>query len=71
MLTTDVTSFSFLDITGLSEGLDPPDPFSQTRVGNKTNLFVEKSNLPVSIQDDSDDMQEFSERSLYCTCSCA
>ena len=38
------------------------DPFSQTRLGNKTNPFVDNAFLDVSTCEDSDDEHEFNER---------
>lgn len=57
----DVSS-SLVDVTGTS-GMDEwirGDPFSQTRVGNETNPFVE--NVDVAVQEVYDDELGFSER---------
>lgn len=57
--------FSFVDVTGSSDGFDPPDPFSQTRVGNESNPFIVRPSSHVSSHDDGDDdndFQEFNER---------
>ena len=58
-------SFSFVDVTGTS-GMDEwirGDPFSQTRVGNETNPFVE--NVDVTVQEVYDDELGFSERLVF------
>ena len=41
------------------------DPFSQTRLGNNTNPFVDNAFLDVSTHEDSDDEQEFNERYVH------
>ena len=54
-------TFSLVDVTGTS-GMDEwirGDPFSQTRVGNETNPFVE--NVDVAVQEVYDDELRFSE----------
>ena len=58
-------TFSFVDVTGTS-GMDEwirGDPFSQTRVGNETNPFVE--NVDVTVQEVYDDEPAFSERLVF------
>ena len=64
LLTIEMT-FSFVDVTGTS-GMDEwirGDPFSQTRVGNETNPFVE--NVDVTVQEVYDDELGFSERLVF------
>ena len=58
-------TFSLVDVTGTS-GMDKwirGDPFSQTRVGNETNPFIE--NVDVAVQEVYDDELGFSERLVF------
>ena len=60
-------TFSFVDVTGHgTSALDEwirGDPFSQTRVGNEANPFVE--NVDVTVQEVYDDEIGFSERLVF------
>ena len=58
-------TFSFVDVTGTA-GMDEwirGDPFSQTRVGNETNPFVE--GVDATVQEVCDDELGFSERLVF------
>ena len=66
----DVAAGSLLEVDGFNVAMD--DPFSRTRIGNETNLFVDgdgdrsKSSVP----GDSDNEQEFNERLVKFSMMC-